>query len=452
MTGCGGGIEIQTLLPGVPMQVGLSHSKGMRLFFGMGILAITACASAQWSDVKRIAVGGQPMVVSDDKGGVYLASQQPCELRISRDWGDTWTEMHAFSQGVSDMTLAVWGSGRVHLAYTVAGVLGIRSHYSFDSGKTMRDGGRIDGGFDRARVAPNLSSGEVHLVYSDGYIGGPTSKGVFAVRSSDYGRTFSKPNRVDVEAEGSQAVDPHLISTPSGKLYVTWGITKDSNRIAGLGFAHSSDNGKTWKGHTSVATFKQDGDTQSRWMQSGLLSVGEDRVVVYYHDYSEVDVDGLKYRPLLLWMRVSEDGGASFSTAVPVVSMDEIRAGIKSHTSNLVEGAPYGTYIQTLPWMAVDGDGGLHLALVDNRSGQVSVDGKAMTRWGVRYHHMPKGSREFGPSEQVSQPFAAVRPPLDSIGLAVDSKHVYVSWPENSNSVLEADYSGELYVGRKVRG
>jgi hypothetical protein len=423
----------------------------MRSFFVLGVLAAATVGCAQWPDVKRIASGGQPMLAADGKGGVYIASQQPCELRISRDWGETWTELHAFSQGVSDMALAVWGSGRVHLAYTVAGITGIRNHYSFDSGKTMRDGGKLDGGFDRARVVPNLSTGEVHLVYSEGYIGGPNSKGIFAVRSTDYGRSYSKPVRIDKETEGSLPVDPQLTATPSGKLYATWSITKDSNRIVGLSFAHSTDGGKTWKGHASLATFKEGEDTQSRWMQSGLIAHGEDRVVAYYHDYSEVQVDGTQHRPLLTWMRVSNDGGSTFSEPTPVMPMEEIRASIKAHSSSLVDGAPYGVYIQTLPWMAADGDGGLHLALIDNRSGQISIEGKGMTRWGVRYLQMPMGRKEFGPSEQVSQPFAAVRPPLDSIGLTVDSKHVYISWPENSNSVLDADYSGELFLARKPR-
>lgn len=424
----------------------------MRAFVSIALALTGANAFGQWTDIKRVTTGGEPTVVTDGKGNVFIAGQQPCELHISRDWGATFTEKHTFAEGIGDMHLAAWGEGRVHLAYMVTGLTGIRNYYSFDGGKTMREGGKLEGQLDREWIAPNLRTGEVHMVYADGFIGGPKSKGIFTVQSGDYGRSFSKPVRIDKPIEGLFAVDPYLAITPNGKMYAAWGASKDYNRITGYHFASSSDGGKTWKGHTEIAEVKSDlGDTQERWMPGGLLSVGENRVIVYYHSYAEIEVDGQKHRPLLTWMRISDDGGASFSPATTVMPMEEIKAAVRTHTPTVAEGSPNPIYIQTLPWMAADADGNVHLALVDNRTGQTAIEGQVLNRWGVRYLQMEKGSKEFGPSEQVSQPFAAIRPPLDFISLAVDSKHVYIAWPENNNSISSGDFTGELYLGRKAR-
>jgi hypothetical protein len=408
-------------------------------------------AQAQWKDVRKITTGGESTVATDNKGNVYITSHQPCELMISRDWGETFAEKHSYPDGLGDMHISVWGSGRVHLTYMVNGASGIKNHYSFDSGKTMREGGRLDGPLDREWIAPNFRTGEVNVIYSEGYIGGPKSKGIFVAKTTDYGRTFGKPVRVDIEPETSFAVDPYISSTPGGKLYAAWGTSKDYNTIGGLGFAYSADGGKTWKGHQTLATMHGDlGDTQERWMLGGIVSTGEDRVIAYYQDYTQVEVDGKTHKPLLTYMRISDDGGTTFAEARTVVPMDEIKASLRSYAAAFNREEAYPIYIQTLPWMAADAAGKIHLALVDNRTGQTAIENRVMNRWGVRYLQMAKGAKEFGPSEQVSQPFAAVRPPLDFNSIAVDSKYVYVTWSENPNSPTNGDFSGELYLGRKA--
>lgn len=425
----------------------------MRAFLLTTLALISLPAAAQWADIKRIGTGGESTVATDGKGSVFIAYHQPGELQISRDWGATFTEKHAFTDALGDVHLAAWGEGRVHLAYLIPGSKGIKNYYSFNGGKTMREGTTIAGSLDREWVVPNLRTGEVHLIFSNGYIGGPKSEGIFVNKTTDYGRTFGKPSRVDLPSEDSLAVSPYLTATPNGKLYAAWAVSKDFNNISGFDFAYSTDSGKTWKGHTNLASSTPSlGDTQERWMLGGLVSVGEDRVIAYYHDYTEIDIDGQKHKPLLTYMRISDDGGQSFSKATTVLPMDEIKASIKSYLAAFSRDESYPVYIQTLPWMATDAEGNVHIALMDNRTGQTAVETRVMNRWGVRYTKLAKGAKEFGPSEQVSPPFAAVRPALDYNGCAVDSKYVYITWSENPNSPKNGDYTGDLFLGRKAIG
>lgn len=413
----------------------------------------TLVAPAQWKDVRKISTGGESTVVTDDKGNLFITSHQPCELMISRDWGETFAEKHSYPDGLGDMHIAAWGSGRVHMTYMVTGINGIKNYYSFDSGKVMREGTTIAGPLDREWIAPNIKTGEAHVIYSEGYIGGPKSKGIYVAKTADYGRTFGKPVRVDLEPEDSFAVDPYITATPNGKLYAAWGVSKDYNTISGTGFAYSADNGKTWKGHQIIATANSKlGDTQERWMLGGIVSTGEDRVIVHYQDYAEIKVGADTYKPLLTYMRISEDGGATFSAPTTVVPMDEIKASLTAYHGTVTRDEAYPIYIQTLPWMEADAEGNIHLAIVDNRTGQSAIENRVMNKWGVRYLKMAKGAKEFGPSEQVSQPFAAIRPPLDFNSCAVDSKYVYITWSENPNSPTNGDFSGDLYLGRKPIG
>lgn len=420
------------------------------LALAISLLGLTP--QAPWPDVKRITTGGESTVVSDNKGNVYITSHQPCELMISRDWGATFPEKHSYPDGLGDMHLAATGEGRLQLTYMITGAGGIKNHYSFNSGKTMREGGLIAGPLDREWVAINPKSGEAHVIFSEGYIGGPKSKGIFIVKTTDYGRTFGKPVRVDLPSETELAVDPYLTVTPGGKLFAAWGVSKDFNTVSGYRFAYSTDYGKTWKGHTDIASTNANfGDTQERWMLGGIVSTGEDRVVVYYHDYPEIEVDGAKYRPLLTSMRVSDDGGESFGPPNTITALSEIKAAVKAYRATVTREESYPNYIQTLPWMAADDLGNIHLTFVDNRAGQTAIENRVMNKWAVRYAKLEKGAKEFSPSEPVSTPFAAVRPPLDFNSCAVDSKYVYITWSENANSPTNGDFSGELFLGRKPR-
>lgn len=391
-------------------------------------------------ETKELGTGGQPMLAANDKGAVYLAHHQPGALLISRDWGATFAERYAFKNALSDVRVSAWAD-RVQVTYLTAGGGGIENHYSFDAGKSLRVGGRVVGDYDRGPIVYNAKSAELTLVTSHGYPAGPLSQGIFAYRSTDFGRTFSRAGRVDVLDELVQAVDPNLAVSTDGTLYASWSVTKDNNNIASIEFATSTNGGKNWKDRTQIAKLSTAGDTQERWMLGGLIAMGESTVVAYYPDYVERKIGDEKKQILLTHFRISEDSGRNFGPARICLTDTELETVLKAQPN----------YRQTMPAMALDASGNLHLAFIDNREGGSAEDSR-FTKWSARYMALPKGAKDFGPSEAISKPFASIRAPLELIGCAVDSKYVYVAWSENPGSTESLDYRGTLYFGRKAVG
>lgn len=415
-------------------------------------LILPASASAQWPDVRQLGLGGEPFVAADGKGNVYVTSHMPAQLLISRNYGESFGDPFKFRNALGDLHIVTWGEGRVHLTYMLGSADGLKSWFSTDAGKNLTEGEPLMGPFDREWIAVNPQTHEVYLAYSDGYIGGPPSKGIFLAASGDGGRTFAKRSRVDVEAEGRYAVDPYLVNSPAGRLYAAWATTSDQDTIDSYAFAASEDGGHTWEHRQTIArTRKTLGDTQERWMLGGLVAVGEDSVIVYYQDYGQIRVDGKEHRPLLAYYRVSKDAGKTFSEARLVMPRDEITEAIRSFERGrkLPRKAPH--YTQTLPWMASDPSGRVVAVLQDNREGQQVLDGEPLGLWQVRL--LSHDGSAFGRSEAVSAPYVAKRPPLDFMGCAVDGKYVYVVWTESTSPMAEWEFSGRLMFGRKsLRG
>lgn len=395
---------------------------------------LTPPIQGNW-DVKDLGPGGQPSIVSNDKGMVAIASHQPGTLWISRDWGETFPETRLFQDALGDLRLSNWGD-RLHLTYLSTGVPGVRNHYSFDAGKTLRDGGKIAGDFDRASVVNNPNTSELSLITSEGYPSGPASKGVFVFRSTDYGRTFSKPTRVDNEAATDQPVDPVIGVGADGTMYAMWSVSKNNENIASIMFAISSNGGKLWRNVTELAKLSTKGDTQERWMLGGMVYQG-DRVAVYYPDYEERGIGDAKRQVLVTHVRFSDTKGGTFTGPLLALAPSELEETDKLSVP----------YRQTMPSMAFDAAGNLHFAFIDNR--EDPAEDPKQAKWQARYSVLAKGAKEFGPSESISPPFAAVRPPLELIGCAVDSKYVYVTWAENPGSTEPLDYRGMIKVGRK---
>ncbi len=404
-------------------------------------------------DVKRLGMGGESTVASDNKGSVFITYHQPCELRISRDWGETFTEKHTYPEGLGDMHIVSYGKDQLHLTYMLNTANGIRNYYSLDNGRTMKEGSVVVGPYDREWIAVNPKSNEVFFNYSDGYIGGPKSKGIYIEKSTDGGRDFTRVGRVDNETAGSYAVDPYLINTPSGKLYAAYATSLDYDTVNSYKFCYSEDSGKTWKGHMILGKTHGDlGDTQERWTLGGIASYGEKRVVAYYQDYAKLEVDGQVRQPLLTYIRISEDGGKTFGSPTTIIPMEEIKDAIRSYTQAKKKAINNPIYIQTLPWIAPDPNGNFHACFVENRNGQGQIQGEFYNKWHTRYSYLPADEKEFGQSETVSKDFISFRPPLDFNSCFADSKFVYITYTEAPNSRAQWDFSGDLYLARKKIG
>ncbi|MEQ1933066.1 MAG: hypothetical protein ABL962_04195 [Fimbriimonadaceae bacterium] len=404
-------------------------------------------------EVKQVGIGGESTVVSDNKGSVFVTYHLPCELQISRDWGATFSEKHEFKEGLGDMHIVSYGKDRLHLTYMLNSLNGIRNYYSTDNGKTMKEGSVLEGPYDREWIAVNPKTEDVFFNYSDGYIGGPKSKGIFIAKSTNGGRDFERLARVDNEPAGSYAVDPYLLSTPEGKLYAAYATSTDYDTVNSYKFCFSTDNGKTWKGHTLLAKPDGDlGDTQERWMLGGITSVGENRVVAYYQEYSKIEVDGVTRQPLLTYIRISDDGGKTFGKPATIIPLSEVKDAIRSYTQARKKLENNPLYIQTLPWLAADPKGNIHACFVENRSGQSEISGKFYNKWHTRYSLLEAGAKEFLGSEAVSKDVVCMRPPLDFNSCAADSKYVYITYTEAPNSRSQMEFSGNLFLARKKIG
>lgn len=431
------------------------------LFAPLLASALAASASAQWTDVRKIGTGGESTVVSDGKGNVYLTAHIPCTLYKSADWGDKFAKVKAFPDALGDMFVLPHGDGLLNVVYVRSAINGIGSWYSKDGGATMAQGTNIEGPLDREWMVADPKTGQLYLDFSNGYIGGPPSKGVFLQTSTDNGATFKPLTRVDREPEGSYPVDPYLTSSSDGKIYAMWEVTKDRSTIESFGFAASNNGGKTFGLPQTVAEFPkmvagQPVDTQERWILGSVLGVGTSTVVVVFPGYEHVTIDGVDHKAFVQHIRVSEDGGESFGKSRTLLSENELTEAILSFEKKRQPGKTYRYYIQTLPWLCADPSGGVHVVFTDNRAGQ-SVSGKDFANnWQLRMASVADATKPFGPSEAVSHVYASKRPPMDFVSCAADGKYVYVSWTENPNVLSDWPnagldmFTGELYVARKA--
>src|SRR2546423_746292 len=333
-------------------------------------LCLTSSARAQWVDIKRLGWGGESTVAADEKGNVYVTAHQPCEIFSSHDFGASF-QRHEFTDGFCDMDVITWPNGNVNVAFIKPNVAGLASYYSTDLGKTFQKGSALDGPLDREWLAANFVNGDLYMDYSHGYIGGPKSTGVFLATSHNGGKTFEQTCRVDKSAPEDHAVDPYLVSSTDGRVYAMWSTTADDNTIDRFDFAYSTNGGKSFTGHTTIgAVHKELGDSQERWMLGALTCFGTKSVLALYTDYKEVPVEGKVYKPLLIYYRLSTDGGQTWSDARTVSSSEEIEESIRKFEAKKINNLNAPHYMQTLPWACPDAYGRYYTVFEDNRTGQ----------------------------------------------------------------------------------
>ncbi len=424
----------------------------MRRPFTAALIVVACTASAQWTDVHRLGNGGETYVSTDGAGMVYVSSHIPVQVMVSHDWGATFEDKKEFDNALGDMLVYARPKGKAIIAYMYPlGTAGMATWNTDDYGKTWTQGDGIKGRpLDREWVTTDESTGAAYMIYSDGYIGGPRSKGVFVSKSMDGGLTWKEVGRVDKEAAGDSPVDPHLVSSSDGKLYGLWTTSKDYNTIDTYKFACSTDGGKTWTDHTTLGTISKlpGADTQERWMLGGLAASGKSDVLAFYVDYEVVEAGGKKNLCLLVHTRVSHDAGKTWSAPKRIVPDEELRKTLVDRIKAKLADENFPNYIQCLSWACYDATGVPHIIWQDNRDGQGSIGGHAYGRWQVRH---AKGNADgvFDYSERVSHSIVCKRPPLDFICCAADSKYLYVTWTETPENAGDWNFSGEFWFGRK---
>ncbi len=406
---------------------------------------LSPLAHAQWDRV-YVGAGGEPNIATDGKGNVYETCHLNAQFFTSHDWAASFTRKKSFSNACCDLAVLTTGTGSLLVTYLAGSVTGIKNWVSTDFGETLVAGTAPSGSLDREWTGIDPSSGAIYMDYSNGYIGGPASSGVYCSKSTDGGLTFSETARCDNETGNNHAVDPYMAVGTTGRVYSMWTSTSDLNTIDKVGFSYSTDGGASFTGHKTLLTLNKAGDTQERWMLGSIVATGPKRVVAFFANYMTVNVDGVDYLPLLVFYSMSLDGGVTFTAPMPLSPMEEIQTAIRSFVANKLGNANVPYYVQTLAWACADPFGRLHVVWWDNRDGQALLNAQPYDQWHVRH---AEGLVPFGKSERVSGDVVMLRPPLDFIGCAADQSYTYVTYVETPNSTNDWNFTGNLYVARK---
>ncbi|MES1227160.1 MAG: sialidase family protein, partial [Armatimonadota bacterium] len=399
--------------------------------------------------ITKIGRGGEPFVSSDSSGAVYVSSHLPTQVFVSRDWGSTLSFSKEFKDSLGDMVVHALPNGQMTASYMTGTDKGMRTQLTTDYGATYRQGDAPhDRPLDREWLAYDAKRDRMYMIYSDGFIGGPPSKGVFISVSKDKGMTWTETARVDNEPAGNYPVDPHLVISDDGKLYGFWTVTQDRDKIESYRCSVSVDQGATFTHHQTIADIRHDlGDRQERWMLGGMAAKGTDTVTAFYVAYRNVDFDTGSRLALSVMIRTSTDGGKTFSAPANVVNDMEAKRAAKAFDNSdrqLESGMPW---IQVMPWASYDPKGKLHVMWFDNRAGVTAKLGKAASTWQLR-HTVLEDGKVAGASRAVSNAFAAARPAMDFICCTTDSKYLYATWSQNVDSLRGWDFTGELWYGR----
>jgi hypothetical protein len=430
-------VEVPRLTPVVPKPV-----------IGTIVSLPQSSNRGAWT-ISKIGRGGEPYVSSDDNGAVYVSSHLPTQIFTSRDWGSTMKLSRDFKDSLGDMVALALPKGTVTVSYMTGYDKGMKTQVSTDFGDSFTAGNAPSGRpLDREWMSYDAQRDRLYMIYSDGYIGGPASKGVFVSVSADKGLTWKEIGRVDNEPDGNYPVDPHLAISTDGKLYGFWTVTKDRDTIESYRVSVSEDQGKTWSHHQTIADLPHDfGDRQERWMLGGITSHGASTVSAFYVAYRSVDIDVAKQMALVGMVRTSKDGGKTFGN--PVYLTDDVESqrsakGIAKSNGDLGTTVPW---IQVMPWATYDSKGRLHALWFDNRAGVNNKLGRPASTWHLRYGTVVDG-KVTRSSVPVSDTFVAARPAMDFICAAADKKYLYATWSQNENSLRGWDFTGDLWYGR----
>lgn len=280
---------------------------------------------------------------------------------------------------------------------------------STDSGKTFSMPMRVnaeDGavwGFAVSRPNINVGpTGTVHVFYPANEISGTIGKPVAVshyVRSTDGGKTFSRPVRLNGEpAEDLAEVvhgglsQAHVFGTmsagPDGSVFTFWLDTRDMTAARPVSKVYmnvSRDDGATWEGEREV--FGADAcpccQLTSTVDEKGRLYLGQ-RIV---HEDNQRD-------PVVA---TSSDGGRSFSERVKVAGKPWV-----------LEGCPLK------PTVLAAGEGHLYTAVFNG----------AIEPTGVLFSHSPDGGRRF----EEAMPLHPEATVSDSPSLVSTSRGLYAFW------------------------
>lgn len=439
--------------------------KSVSLLFGV-LLATTLTAQTvipvhppapAWSTVS-LGQAGEPSVAADGNGHVYVTGHQYNAqsgtgiFYASANWGQTFPTSRTFTGACCDFQVKTAPDGKVFVIYMTQAIDGIMCAVSSNFGTSFYQNKKVlTGPYDREWF--DFRTGKVDIAYSDGYIGGPTSVGVFYSSSADNGNSFTGKVRVDNESVGSQPVDPTLISNPDSNIVlVGWNTSLDSSTCYSAKVARSTNGGASFTDHTTIALFNSSiGDTQERWCaQIPAVAAPNNNFYFIYQNYANVSVDGQTKKAFLLFYRRSRDGGHTWDPPKTVCPMPDIVKAIRLYESKkwTTSATVFPYYIQHQPWATIDPGGKLHVVWYDNRKGQ--QNGVLNSYWTVYHTEALYDREDWQMSDAVGAPFLCVRPNLDFLSVAADNKYIYTAWIKRiSETSTGWSFYGNLFLSRR---
>jgi len=108
---------------------------------------------------------------------------------------------------------------------------------------------------DKTGIAVDPANGNIYAAWSTFH--GSGCNDISFVRSTDHGRTFSKPTKLSTSLCSSQG--PYLAIGPNGAIYMTWSAATQGGNALKLGaaFTASTDQGRTFSKPVFAATFSR---------------------------------------------------------------------------------------------------------------------------------------------------------------------------------------------------
>ncbi|MCU0231919.1 MAG: glycoside hydrolase [Acidobacteria bacterium] len=190
-------------------------------------------------------------------------------------------------------------------------------------------------GFDLGPVAFGRTTGQLCVLAID-------NLSLYAVRSTDGGKTFAAPVLVAGGAGQPDVLAFAGALSSGGKLYVAYVVADPAGGL-GLRFTRSADVGLTW---VAPVTLVASGEESFNVSDVAISAGPADRVAVTWLGGGSTDP----------WVRGSTNAGVSWSAAV------RVDAGVAA-----------GTYPARDPDIDIDGTGNVFVAYLQNRDGATKV-------------------------------------------------------------------------------
>lgn len=202
--------------------------------------------------------------------------QHDIHFARSDDSGVTWTAHSILNDGQQGSAetprILIDAVQNVYVVWQDSrwGAMDIFFTHSGDSGATWSANTRISDGETSNQLIPDITadiSGTIYVAWEDQRNGLPD---IYAVASTDYGRTWGRNFRVNDDEGDSIQNYPSLASHISGMVYLAWKDTRNGG--SEVYFATSTDRGKSWSTNETVNTKGQVKDGQFRVMLPLVLS------------------------------------------------------------------------------------------------------------------------------------------------------------------------------------